>query len=155
MRIRIVVADQSEARFFDVSGYRRPLVPAGNLLNPAARLHTRDLDGDRPGRTLARGLRGHRGGASHDYAPANTTRRRASQLFARRIATELDVARRAGRFERLVVVAAPAFLGELRAALSAGCLACLASTVNKDVVHQGARDPRAWLGREIFLARSA
>ena len=38
MRVRIVVADESEARFYDIGGPRVPLRPAGRVENHSGRL---------------------------------------------------------------------------------------------------------------------
>jgi hypothetical protein len=43
MILRIVVADEHEASFFDVVGPRAPLTLASKIENPTARLHDRDL----------------------------------------------------------------------------------------------------------------
>jgi hypothetical protein len=51
MRIRILVADQSEARFYDLGG-QHGLALVGRLADPLAHLHDRDLMSDRPGRRL-------------------------------------------------------------------------------------------------------
>ena len=54
MRIRIIVADQSEARFYDTVRPGGRLQPAGRMTDPTAHLHDRDLKSDRPGRTFDR-----------------------------------------------------------------------------------------------------
>ena len=54
MRIRVLVADQSEACLFDL-GPRRSLDLVGRLTDPLAHLHDRDLVSDRPGRKFDRG----------------------------------------------------------------------------------------------------
>lgn len=150
MRIRVVVADQAEASFFDVLSYGKPLRPAGELRNPAGRLHERDFVSDRPGRTLARALGAGRGGVSHAVAPERTARKRAADLFARRIAAQLERDLRLRRFDRLVLIAGPAFLGHLRAALPAALSHCVVDTVVKDLAPVGATDLRRYLRRETF-----
>lgn len=153
MLTRIVVADQAEVRFFDALGFARPLKFAGALTNAAAHLREQDLSADRPGRvfTSAAG-RGRRRGATthHSAGGENTPRRHATLLFARRVAEDLDRARRAGRFTRLVLIAAPAFLGELRRALPAAVRNCVVATVAKDVVHHSGDELRRYLPRAAF-----
>ena len=137
MRICIVVADQAEARFYDTLGFARPLKLTGVLTNPAAHLRDQDLTSDRPGRIFnSSAAPGRRRGATTRHATGGEgkPRRHATQLFARRVAAELDRARRAGRFERIVLVAAPAFLGELRAALPAAVRPYVGATLAKDIV---------------------
>jgi hypothetical protein len=52
MPTRIVVADQSEARFYDIERFAAPLRLVGQLTDPKARLHDRDFKSDRPGRVF-------------------------------------------------------------------------------------------------------
>jgi protein required for attachment to host cells len=150
MRIRVVVADQSEAHFYDGLGYRRPLMEAGSLRNPLARLHERDLVADRPGRSQGRAVGGHRGGACHAFGSESAARRHAGEEFARRLVRELERARRERRFERWVLVAGPAFIGRIRAAMPAALAACLAQTIRKDLVHESRVDIRNLLSPETF-----
>lgn len=153
MRIRIVVANQSEARFFDSFSRAQTLMPAGVLLNPVARLHDRDLDADRPGRVFNGGLRagGRRGAtARHATDSDRSTRQHRIELFARRIGAELERARAAHRFERIVLVADPAFLGRLRRTLPPALRACIAATVTRDLINQPDSDVRDYLPYAVF-----
>ena len=155
MRICIVVADQAEARFCDAPGFARPLKFTGALTNPAAHLRDQDLTSDRPGRVFnSAATPGRRRGASarHSTGGERTPRRHATHRFARRVAAELERARRVGRFERLVLVASPAFLGELRAALPTAVRPYVAATVHKDIVHHADSDVRRYLTRTMFTA---
>ena len=155
MRICIVVADQSEARFYDTLGFARPLKLTGTLTNPAAHLRDQDLTSDRPGRIFnSSAAPGRRRGATTRHAAGGerTPRRHATHLFARRVAAELDRTRRAGRFERIVLVAAPAFLGELRAALPAAVRPYIGATLAKDIVHHADSEVRRYLTRDVFTA---
>ena len=47
-RIRIVVADQAEAIFYDTGSLTARPVEAGRMADPAAHLHNRDFTSDRP-----------------------------------------------------------------------------------------------------------
>src|SRR5207302_2106517 len=102
MRVRIVVADQSEARFYDTEGLHGPLQPAGQLSDPKARLHDRDLESDRPGRVfdhapLAAGRRGAVG--HHGTEGERSPRKHEAVNLARQIADQLEAARREGQFD--------------------------------------------------------
>ena len=59
MRVRIVVADQTEARFYDGMGFVRPLIQVGLLTNPTGRMRDQDLVSDRPGRVFERAADPH------------------------------------------------------------------------------------------------
>jgi protein required for attachment to host cells len=153
VRIRIVVANQTEARFLDTFGRRQALVPAGVLTNPAGRMHDQDLDADRPGRVFNGGNRaGRRRGASPRHATdgERSTRQHTVEVFARRIGAELEKARTAHRFDRVVLVAEPGFLGRLRRALPATVRCQVAASVAHDLVGQSGRDVRDYLPSNIY-----
>jgi protein required for attachment to host cells len=153
MRIRIVVADQAEARFYDMHLPEKSLRPSGRLLDPSARLHERDLVSDRPGRVFDRApMPATRRGAMahHDTGGERSARRYAAMAFARRIVQQLDLARRQGRFERVVLMANPRFLGMLRRVLPPRLGECVAAAVPKDLVHQGERAVRAHLPEDAL-----
>lgn len=148
MVTRIVVADQGEARFYDRSGAM--LRAAGTLENPAAHRHERDFESDRPGRVFNRApAAGQRRGtvARHATGGERSPRKRAAELFAKRIARELSAASRAGDFDGLVLVAGPAFLGLLRAALPKHVKSAVIGEVAKDLVHQSKTALRPHLPR--------
>ncbi len=52
-RIRIVVADQAEAVFYDAASLGMPLKEVAKFTDAAAHQHDRDFCSDRPGRTHA------------------------------------------------------------------------------------------------------
>jgi protein required for attachment to host cells len=139
MHARVVVADQSEVRFYDVDGPTGSLRLAGRLTDPNAHLHNRDLVSDRPGRVFdhAPPAVGRRGSvARHGTGGERSPRKHEALSFARRIATQLEIAQRAGEFDRLVLMAGPGFLGLLREVLPRSLLPLVAAEVNKDLVHQ-------------------
>lgn len=153
MRVRIVVADQAEARFYDGMGFARPLNVVGRLTNPAGRLREQDIVSDRPGRVFGHAANpNRRRGATprHSSGPENGARRHAVEVFTRRIAAELTRACGAGRFDALVIVAGARLLGLLRAALPAHVRGKITATVIKDIVHQPAEDVLAYLPRDVF-----
>jgi protein required for attachment to host cells len=153
MRIRIVIANQIEARFFDTFGRRQPLVPAGVLTNPAGRLHDQDLDADRPGRVFngsARAGQSGRASLRHGANGERSTRQHAIESFARRVGAELEKARLAHRFDRVVLVAEPGFLGRLRKALPSALRAQVAASVAHDLVDQPEHDARDYLPDAVF-----
>jgi protein required for attachment to host cells len=106
----IVVADRARGRIFTVATPKGPLTEIEDLVHPESRAHERDLTTDRPGR----------GPGSHrSMGNANTAREHAAQDFARELAARLEAGRNRGDFARLVLMAAPDFLGLLRKSLSA------------------------------------
>jgi len=153
MRIRVVVADQSEARFFDVEHHDGELRPAGQLSDPLAHLHDRDLKSDRPGRRFDRApiQAGRRGAtAHHGIGSERKPRKHEAVLFARKIGEALATARRADQFDRLVLMAPPAFLGMLREALPAALHESVAAEIAKDLVRESPSAVRSYLPAQTF-----
>ncbi|HET7202582.1 MAG TPA: host attachment protein [Steroidobacteraceae bacterium] len=139
-RIRIVVADQAEAIFYDSTSLERPPKEVIRLADAAAHLHERDLRSDRPGRSHASG-----GGARHALDPVSQARKIEAARFARRIARRLDEARRRDEFDDLILVAGSRFLGMVRRELSKPTTARVVHEVAKDLVHSPVADLRRHL----------
>lgn len=132
----VVVADQAEARLYLMRGASMRL--AATLENPSAHLHDRDLKSDRPGRVFDRAppARGRRGAVGHHATGGERKPRRQLAVgFARNIATAAAASRRESGFDRLVLVAGPRFLGQLRRALPAGLRGRVVAEVAKDWMH--------------------
>lgn len=139
MRVRIVVADQSEADIYELEQRDIPPQLVQRLEDPDARLHDRDLKSDRPGRVFdhAAAAGGRRGAVGHHATGGERSPRKVeARRFARRIAEALDEARSENRYDRLVVIAPPAFLGLLREEMPAAVQAMLSAEVGKDLVHE-------------------
>jgi len=137
---RVVVASQGEARFYGV-GPGSIVSGDGRMLDARARRHDRDFSSDRPGRVFDRAAPFGRRGASARHATngERSPHRQQAALFARRIAAELERQRRLNRFDKLVIVAAPAFLGMLREAMPAPLRKLIVGQVHKDFAHRPAR----------------
>jgi protein required for attachment to host cells len=145
MTLRIVIADQSQARFLDVPSRHALADPvtewtlSEHLTDPAAHLHDRDFKSDAPGRSFDRGpLRAGRRGATAHHGVGENRRPRVheAELFARRIVETLQAAHGRAAFDQLVLVAEPHFLGVLRPFLSAPLRTALIAEVHKDLGHE-------------------
>jgi protein required for attachment to host cells len=153
MLTRVVIADQSEARFYDVERVGAPFRLVARLTDSIARLHDRDLKSDKPGRVFDHAASsGQRRGAvaHHSTGGESSPRKHETQLFARRIAQELETAHRENRFERVVLIAGPAFLGVLRAELPKSVSTAVAAEVPKDFVHESEEAMHAHLSKYAF-----
>jgi len=151
MRIRIVVADQAEATFYDIEHLAEGLHAAGRLEHPEAHLHDRDLVSDRPGRVFDHApTPGHRRGATahHGTGGERSPHKHEAHVFARHVAEEL--ARQAPGFDRLVLMAGPEMLGLLREALNDTTRAKLVAEVGKDLAHQPSSAVLEHLPRTAF-----
>ncbi|HYL02477.1 MAG TPA: host attachment protein [Steroidobacteraceae bacterium] len=144
MQIRIIVADESEARFYDAAQLDGPVHLIGKTSDPAARLHDRDLKSDKPGRFDHAAPGGH-GFAHHSSGGESRPHRHEVTQFAHRIATQLETEWRAKHFENLVLVAGPPFLGTLRAALPEALRRQVSREIPRDLIHQDEKALRTHL----------
>jgi protein required for attachment to host cells len=139
MPIRIVLADQAEARFYDLQRLDEPLRLAGRLTDANAHLHDRDFKSDRPGRVFdhAAGAGQRRGAVAHHATGGERRpRKHEAELFARQIARELAQAHQDQRFDRVVLVAGPQFLGVLRSVLPKAVSTLVVREISKDLLHE-------------------
>lgn len=129
-RIRIVVADQAEAIFYDAPSLEARPTEVGRISDPIAHQHDRELASDRPGRSYE-----SVGGARHAIERENDPRWQEAVRFARRISCRLDDALQKGEFDELIVVAGPPFLGLIRSELSRPARERVVHEIRKDLVH--------------------
>src|SRR5512133_988321 len=125
-RIRIVVADQAEAIFYDITSLKARPVEVARLSDPDAHRHSRELGSDRPGRAYE-----SVGNQRHAIDGENDPRRLQARNFARAIAANLDADQRGRRFEQLILVASAPFRSLLRAEFSDATKACIVYEVPK------------------------
>jgi protein required for attachment to host cells len=146
MKLRIVVADESEAHLLAMDGPRSRLQRLSKLENEAARLHERDLESDRPGRSYDRmGVSRHSVGGEHN------AQRHQLERFAKQVADEVERGRIEHAFDRLVLIAGPRMLGLLREALPEASRSAVVAEVAKDLVHGDAEAIRSHIPPEALL----
>jgi protein required for attachment to host cells len=133
----IVAADASRARVLQVAGPKR-LVEVDNLLNPDGRLENREINTDARGRFAG----GHTG---EDDVGAVDHR---TELFAKRLGDYLDKARTDHRYDELVLVAPPKFLGMMRKSLGKEVEKLVADQVPKDLSWFNHRDVESYFAKE-------
>lgn len=105
----IVVADSSQARIFGMDDPQGGLQQLETLEHPEALKHARDINADRPGRAFdSKGAGRHAMGTAVDPVEQEQIR------FAKEIGAYLKAACQDGRCKRLLLVAGPRLLGELR-----------------------------------------
>lgn len=84
---------------------------------------------------------GHDGGkASRDAERPNATRDHAAEPFARMLADKLQKGRIEGKYDELVLIAAPRFLGLLRGTLDNATSQMIRGTLDKDYAGLKDRD---------------
>ena len=129
-RIWVVVADSARVRAFSANEGRTRLIEHELEGVPAvtATPFSRELASDRPGRTI--GSMG--GGVRHAIEPRHDYHKQEKHKFVAGLAEALDRAFAAGQYDRLVLVAPPRTLGELRRLLSIAVQAS-AKAIAKDL----------------------
>jgi len=126
----ILVAHDAGARVFESHGPGKGLTLVETIQHPEGRLRDRDIDSDRPGRSFRkdsgdpRRAAMSRGEGPHDRAVSD---------FVRALADKLRRARVDNRYERLVLVAPPQFLGLLRSSLDAPTTRFVVGSIDKDL----------------------
>ena len=126
----ILVAHQAGARIFENRGTGKGLELVEQLEHPQGRQRDGEIDSDRPGRSFRKNSSDPRRAAMsrsegpHEHAVAG---------FARDLAQRLQQGRVEDRFQRLVLVAPPQFLGLLRSALDAPTEQLVIGSLDKDL----------------------
>ncbi|MBI4182557.1 MAG: host attachment protein [Proteobacteria bacterium] len=126
----VLVADGARAKIFESVGHGGALAPAFDYESAAPHAASREIASDRPGRTFdSSGL------GRHAKQPPTDPHEYEKAKFLREMSRRLEEGYNSGAFRRLVLVAPPKALGELRATLSGPVRAAVAAEVNKDLTH--------------------
>ncbi|CAN5331619.1 hypothetical protein BH24PSE2_BH24PSE2_20750 [soil metagenome] len=140
----IVVAHSTEANIYTVDSPTGPLRHVAGFEHPESALRNRELETDRPGRAFDSAGEG-RHAMSSEVEPAKQEAIR----FARRLADELRAGRVAHRYDELLLVAAPEFLGLLRDALDDDTRARVSFELDKNLAHEDAEEIRRRLPERL------
>jgi protein required for attachment to host cells len=125
----VLVADGKIARILQQDAHGAALTVTEELQS-ALPGHARDLKSSAPGRAYAAGA-----AARHAMEPHTDPLVLEKQRFARRVAQLMNEAARQKRFRRLVLVAPPKTLGDLRAELDAAAAKLVGAEIAHDHVH--------------------
>lgn len=156
MIVRVVVADERQAHFFDASRYGAPMARRITLENPAGGMKDTDLETDRPGRRFG-GASGVRHGSGpqqahhHGVDGERSTERHELSLFAKEVAQKIHHDRVKQEFDRLVIIAGPKMLGLLRQELPETCKGVIFGEISKDLAQRGEDTIRNAVPREAFF----
>jgi protein required for attachment to host cells len=142
----ILVADATQGRLFRNDGPGRGIAPVSNAVLQGRNVPGREIMSDRPGRTFDSAGQGR-----HAKVPRTGPREVEKQRFAHRLAAMLDAGLKQGSFDRLVLVAPPKALGQLRDELSKSLRAKVSAELAKDLTHLPARDLQEHLGAVIAV----
>jgi protein required for attachment to host cells len=104
----ILVADNVHARIFTTDTPSSALQEIEDLTHTEGRLHDREITTDLPGRIK------NTDGSGHAFEQPTDPKKHEADSFAHRIAKHLEAALNANKFEQLLIIAEPSFLGLLR-----------------------------------------
>ncbi len=135
----ILVADSTRVRIFTAGTASSPLEEIEDFSHGEGRLHDREMTSDLPGKIKSVG------GGGHAFEQPTDPKKHEADTFARDIAQYLEEAHNANRFEQLVLVAAPAFLGLLRKQLPEPIKQLVRVELDKDITMLSIADIREHL----------
>jgi protein required for attachment to host cells len=127
IRTWVVIADAARVRVFETRGRGKGLAAVEDMAMEGELAPGRELTSDRPGRSFE-----SVGSTRHAMEGADP-RREQKRQFARRIADAVASRQAAKSFDRLVLVAPPATMGDLRAVLPDKVKAAVTAEVVADL----------------------
>jgi protein required for attachment to host cells len=138
----ILIADGARARLLEQDRKSRHFNPTSEQEFFGSRAQSREIASDDRGRTFDSAGRGQPGvtRGRHAMEPPTDPQRYAEYAFARDLADHLEKAANQHRFERLVLVAAPKALGDLRGLLPKSVQSKIVAEVDKDLTNIPTRD---------------
>lgn len=122
----ILVSNASSGKILKNTGPNKGLEIVKEFEHPQSRGKNADLVSDRPGHNPGAG-NGH-----GSFVPATSPKEHEADVFALELARELDSGRVANQFARLVLVAPPAFLGQLNRRLNDAVKGLVSDSLEKD-----------------------
>jgi protein required for attachment to host cells len=140
----ILVAHRGGARLFENSGPGKGLQLVEDIPHPEGRLKSGEINADKPGRAFD-----SIGNGRHSMSQEHEAADQVSLMFAKHLCDKLEKARAENRFGKLVLVAEPRLLGELRAALDKPTTALVSATLDKDFAGVDNRDIPKRLGNLV------
>ncbi len=138
----IVAADESRARVLQVARPEQRLLEIEDMLNPEGRLQDRDLQSDAEPR-----FSGRTGSGPASDPEAEGAVEHSAKLFAKEVGRYLEKARTEQRFDELVLVAPPKFLGALRQELDKEVKKLVVDELPKDLSWFSARELETYFSR--------
>ena len=135
----IVVANNSLARFFTAETQSSPLTEIEALTHSEGRLHDREITSDFPGKIKGEGAVGHA------FEQPTDPKKHEADNFAHRIAHYLEEAHNDKKFEQLLIIAEPSFLGLLRNQLSEQIKKLVCFELDKNITTHSLDDIRKHL----------
>lgn len=127
----IVIADGNQAKVFEHDGPGKGLKPLKDLNFEQEPLKASEIMADKPGRSFTSAGPGSRSSLEYSSDPVAVRERK----FVEKLAEVLNLNQREGKFDRLVIAAAPAALGDIRPALSDQVKETILAEMPKDLTN--------------------
>jgi protein required for attachment to host cells len=143
----VVVGHRAGARILEHTGPGKGLRLVSDLDNPEGRLKSGQMDTDKPGTSFSSGP----GPGRHPMSPQEDSHHHVAENFAAQIAVVLGTARVERRFDQVVLVAEPGFLGMMRSKLDASTTAMVKSSLGKDLANVRLQDLGKHLGSVLAV----
>jgi protein required for attachment to host cells len=128
IRTWVVIANAARARVYETRGRGTGLTPVADMALDAELAPSREIGSDRPGRSFE-----SVGSVRHAMEGSSDPNREQKRKFARRIVEAVEARLAARSFDRLVLVAPPVTMGDLRAALPPRVKAAVAAELVADL----------------------
>lgn len=141
----LVVADSARALIFTLNGRMKTLLQIREMTHPESRKRDLELVGDKPGRMFE-----SVGQVRHAVTQPFDPRTIEKQKFSLQLANALEQARKEGMVEKIVVLAAPAFLGNLRLHLSEKTARLITKEIPKNLAHMTVLEIQEHLPTDLF-----
>jgi protein required for attachment to host cells len=143
----VLVADGARARLYANHGVGKGLQPVSGATHKSdLHHHDRDILADKPGRAF-----NSVGNSRSSMEPQTDWHRFEKHRFAREMARVLDAAAASKSFDRLILVAPPATLGDLRMELGDATRKMISAELPKDLTRHAEQDLPAHLSSVIAL----
>lgn len=126
----ILIADGAQARVLENTGPGKGLKQVSGLDWSQAALQNRDIVSDKPGRSFS-----SNGAGRSAMEPRTDPAEHRETTFVKSVADMLDSKLQQGLFDRLVIVAAPIALGDIRKAMSGQVRKAVIAELNKDLTN--------------------
>ncbi len=142
-KIWVVVADEAKARIFSAGKPVDPLVEIKVISSPEANMLEQDLVSDKPGRGNSSGQ------SKHGFEEKSTHKEQYAIEFAKEIGEYLTENLRTKAFGKLLLIAAPRFLGLLRKELTKGVTEVVSLQLDKDLTKMKPEEIREHLPKYL------
>lgn len=135
----IIVADNTRARIFTADSPSSALNEIEDFTHTESRLHDKDMTTDLPGKIKSAD------GGGHAFEQPTDPKKHEADNFAHQVAQHLAAAHNANKFEQLLIIAEPSFLGLLRNRLAEHIKTHICFELDKNITHQSAENIRKHL----------